>query len=219
MYAFEYCLLILLDPVRQLVWWVKRFRVTGTAKACAPHEGAGSPAVPSLLLAPACSCLLLLTPACWRLVYFAARCWAGGSRHAAPLRASTLPTMLTLCLITPCSCTRPGYGCGIAEIDPTVATELLELMEKAAANPKPPQPAPSAAPGGASPPRAAGGAAAAGGGMGGGAPAGMVGAGLLGMTDPSSFFMVRIFFLHGAGALLSLQSFDSFHSFLLRSFG
>lgn len=80
-----------------------------------------------------------------------------------------------------------------AEVEPAVAEELIGLLEKAAANPKP---AATAAAGDTSPTRAAGGKAA------GGKPAvpaaaavpGMVGAGLMGMPDP--YMMVR--FAHTA---------------------
>lgn len=68
-----------------------------------------------------------------------------------------------------------------------MAEELIALLEKAAANPKPAAPAPATG-GGASPKRtgaAAGGSKAAAGGM-----PGMVGAGLMGMPDP--YMMVSV---------------------------
>lgn len=95
-----------------------------------------------------------------------------------------------------------------AEVEPAVAEELIGLLEKAAANPKP---ASTAAAGDTSPTRAAGGKAA------GGKPAvpaaaavpGMVGAGLMGMPD--LYMMVRFaspaaFVENGANQWPSLQA-------------
>lgn len=140
------------------------------------------------LLPPPCTACYLLPPSACRLP--AAASADQQLRHCcphAPIRYAQI-AMLQIGVFDSDGTLEHAGPVPCAEVEPAVAEELIGLLEKAAANPKP---AATTAAGDTSPTRAAGGKAA------GGKPAvpaaaavpGMVGAGLMGMPDP--YMMVR----------------------------